>query len=655
MLACSLLAGLFLRKGAVGAFWITAGLCFGSLGLWNMARTLPEHIPGHYIHKAKGTPEKLRIQILEEHRHNSRAFRYLGEVTSVGNEPASGKILLEIEATAAEPPLHAGYEVFTSGNPEGIPPPLNPGQFDYNSYLKGMGIERRLRIPSGAFIVSKKASSGVFGKINTLRQGLLRSLGETGLAVKELGIAKALLLGDRSQIDTEVHKGYRKAGALHLLAVSGLHVGILAAFLSMMLMPLKRSRHGKVPHLILMVLLLWCYAVLAGFKASTVRAVILFSLLAYAQYRERPGETLHLLFLSWMAMLVLIDPYWLLQVGFQLSFAAVAAIVAFYPTLYNLWPWKQSPWRYPGKLLCVSLAAQLGTLPLTLYYFHQFPGLFLLTNLVLVPGIGLVLITGFLALFLQTFSLLPPVMLNGYQLLLKLMNGFVHWVGSHERFHLDGIPWSMVELVLGSAAIILAGAYLKSQKKSLITAVLFVLAAMQVWALAGMLKAAGGTRLLIPHKVGSSGIWTLKGRHLQVLSRDSTEFAPQVRDARKLWGFNGVTYDNLANHYRIGPCRLRVIDSSGIYSPSEPRPDYLLLTGSPRVHLDRLLERLSPGMVIADGSNYHSLLTHWEKSCRSHGTPFYATAYQGAFITPISRPSRSIHTGRPSIKCDRAP
>ena len=654
LLASCGLAGLFLSKGAVRAFWITAGLGFGALGLWNMACTLPENVPGHYIHRAKDTPGVLHIRILEERRHSSHAFRYFGEVTAVGSRQASGKILLEIAATDGPPSIHAGYQVRVGGTPEAIPPPLNPGQFDYASYLKGLGIERRLRIREGAVLGIKKGSSGISGHLKKLRQGLLLTLGESGLPSEELGIARALLLGDRTQIDREVHSGYRKAGALHLLAVSGLHVGILAGFLSMVLMPLRRLPNGKGAYLILISLLLWCYAFLAGFSPSTVRAVILFSLLVYARFMERPGDTLHLLLLCWMAMLVLIEPLWLLQAGFQLSFAAVAGIVVFYPALYALWPWKQPIWGNPGKLLCVSLAAQLATLPLTLYYFHQFPGLFLLTNLVLVPGIGLVLIYGFLLLLLGSLSSLPPVMTEGYHLVLKLMNGFVYWVGSQDAFHLEGIRWGREELVLGGTAVLLAGAYLRTRKKFLISAVFIVLSGMQIWAITGILRASGTSVMLVPHKVGRSGVWVLQGTQLQVLSRDPASLAPLVSDARNIWRIDRIATSTLQNHYRIGPYRLRVIDSSGVYAPVEPHPDYLLLSGSPKVHLGRLLERLSPGAVIADGSNYHSLLPHWEKSCRGLGIPFHATAYQGAFITPLQGPSSAADTGL-SPKSDRAP
>jgi competence protein ComEC len=122
-----------------------------------------------------------------------------------------------------------------------------------------------------------------------------------------------------------------------------------------------------------------------------------------------------------------------------------------------------------------------------------------------------------------------------------------------------------------------------------------------------------------------------------VFSGDSAAFSHLVQDARILWRLDEVRYGGLPNYMQIGSKRLRVLDSTGLYSPVEAAPDILLLNGSPKVHLDRLLEAWMPEKVIADGSNYYSLLPRWKASCERYGIPFHATASQGAYVREFTR------------------
>ena len=408
------------RPGSL--FWSFAGLLSFALGMWSMARTLPENRPRHYAHSENRHAGPVQVRVVEELRHNTFSYRYLGEVTGLGGRPAEGKVVLEIRRDSAALPLEVGQEILSPIPPEPLKAPGNPGQFDYREYLQQLGVYGRLSLNHAAFLRLETRKEGFILLVKKIRRHLLNTLEYIGLDEAELGIAKALLLGDRTHVESDLYTSYRKAGALHLLAVSGLHVGILAAFLYGLLGPLRNFRFGRGLRLLLGTSLLWGYALLCGFSPSVVRAVILFSFISYALYMQRPGETLHFLALAWIFMLVLINPNWLLQVGFQLSFAAVGAIVVFTPVLFKRWPWKGTAGNYMGRLICVSLAAQIGTLPLTLFYFHQFPGVFLLSNLVLLPGIGVMLVMGFACLFLQALSLLPPLVATCYGKLLSLIH-----------------------------------------------------------------------------------------------------------------------------------------------------------------------------------------------------------------------------------------
>ncbi|MDM9631518.1 ComEC/Rec2 family competence protein [Robiginitalea aurantiaca] len=630
-----------LRKG----FWILSGLSCMGIGLLSMAIALPENQPDHYLNHVRPEVKALQVRILETLKPGRFAQRYTAEAQFVDNSKTKGKILLEIQADSLATALSPGQQIHTPVLPGDLAQPLNPGAFDYAAYLKSQGIHSRLRLTEDAFFHSGTDLSSGVSPLTAFRSKLLLALRNMGLGSNEVRIAQALLLGERSEISPHLHTAYKKAGVLHLLAISGLHVGILAAFLFTFLAPLKRLPYGKMIQVFLGLSILWAYALIAGFSPSVVRAVVLYSFVALALYLQRPGQTLHFLGLSWMFMLVVINPNWLFQVGFQLSFAAVASIVVFFPVLFSYWPFKKRPWNYPGKLLAVSLAAQLGTLPFTLYYFHQFPGLFLLSNLVLLPGIGAVLVTGLICLTLEVFHVLPSLLPTVLDHFLWAMNHYTQWASAKEVFFIEGITFTTGEFILCGLAVLLLGIYLRAGLKRALTGVAILLLLYQVTGISLEVLKYRNQTWVIPHQVGHTMIWKREGPHLKVFSEDSLAGAYAIRDAQRHWNLDTTSFFSLRNGYSLDGLRLRVLDSSGLYSPEEPRADLLLLSGSPRVHFGRVLDALKPALVIADGSNYTSDLARWERSCKQTGIPFHATAKDGAFM--LKRQQKQIQGRQP--------
>ena len=620
-----------LRKG----FWTLTGLTVAGIGMWSMAAALPENQPDHYLNHIHPEVESLEIRVLESLKPTSYSEKYTGEIRRVNSLKTRGKVLVDMRRDSTRGPLLPGQLILTPVLPQPVSPPKNPGGFDYGKYLETQGIYARVKLNSATCLLTPPARVGqpVLG----LRRNLHRAINDLGLGEQETQIARALLLGDRKTIEPELHQAFTRAGILHILAISGLHVGILAAFLFAFLTPLRLLPYGKGLQTVVGLTLLWGYALIAGFSPSVVRAVLLYSFVALAIYLERPGQTLHFLGLCWVFMLVAIDPNWLLQVGFQLSFAAVAAIVVFYPILIKYLTFDKWVGNSLGKLIAVSLAAQAGTLPFTLYYFHQFPGLFLLSNLVLLPGLGVLLVTGLACMSLELLIELPRAAANLLDGLLGGMNRYVHWAAGQDAFFLKGISMSQVEWILSVLSLFLFGIYLKTRRHQVLYGLAILLLLFQG---AGVYQNAKGFKKqswVIPHQVAHTMVWTRKGSRLEVAATDSEKGARLVRDAQNHWGIRDTEYSLVAPFYTLDNSTLRVLDRSGLYSPGEPHPDYLLLSGSPRVHLERVLQVLKPAMVIADGSNYTNDVNRWKKSCAEKGIPFHATAYDGAYEIEVPR------------------
>ncbi len=633
LLVCVLYAlrGTILHRG----FWALAGLAIAGIGMWGMAATLPENQPDHYLNQMHPEVQWLEIRILEPLKPTPFSEKYMGEIRRVDTLTSRGKVLVEMRKDSTRAPLLPGQLIQTPVLPQPVPPPRNPGGFDYGQYLKTQGIYARVKLTSATCLLPPPSPTSGEAPLMALRRNLHGALEDLGLGRQETQIARALLLGDRMAIDPELRLAYTRAGILHVLAISGLHVGILATFLFAVLTPLRRLRYGKGLQIIVGLTFLWGYALVAGFSPSVVRAVLLYSFVALAVYMERTGQTLHFLGLCWVFMLVAINPNWLLQVGFQLSFAAVAAIVVFYPFLIRYLTFEKWPGNSLGKLIAVSLAAQVGTLPLTLYYFHQFPGLFLLSNLVLLPGLGVLLVTGLACLSLELLMELPRAAVHLLDGLLGGMNRYVHWASAQEAFFFDSISMTGPECILSVLVVVLFGIYLKTRGYKTLYGIAFLLLLFQSVGIFQYMQGYKTEKWIIPHQVAHTMVWIRKGSRLEVAATDSIKGAYTVRDAQKHWGIRQTEYSPIAPRYTRGNLSLRVLDRSGLYSPEESHPRYLLLSGSPRVHLGRVLQVLKPGVVIADGSNYTSDLERWKKSCAQKGIPFHATAYAGAYEIEI--------------------
>lgn len=233
-----------------------------------------------------------------------------------------------------------------------------------------------------------------------------RELDKQSLKPNEIAFLKAIFLGQRQDISFDIYEDYSKAGAIHILAISGLHIGILVMLFQLILRPILYFRYGKFIRITLILVVLWSFAIITGLSASVLRAVTMFSLFVIAQGLKRPTKPLNSLAIS-AFILLLIKPEFCFDVGFQLSYAAVAAIVIIKPVLDACWTLRNTVASFFLDLLKVSIAAQIGILPLSLYYFHQFPGLFFLTNMVIIPALMLVLGLGGITLILIGFQK-PP-------------------------------------------------------------------------------------------------------------------------------------------------------------------------------------------------------------------------------------------------------
>jgi competence protein ComEC len=285
--------------------------------------------------------------------------------------------------------------------------PKSENDFDMFTLLARKGIFYQTFLREGEFIITQNNSPESYllfyaDKLRTFADNILAK------RIKDkdaYAVATAMFLGIKEHLDEETQKNYSVSGAMHVLAVSGLHVGVILGILSLALTRLFRLKENGKVFVLTILSLIWLYAMLTGFSASVVRASVMFSFVTIGKFFGRHVGNTNSLAASAFFML-LFQPYWLYDVGFLLSYAAVWGIFYYQPKIYHTFYFPNNFQDYLWNLVSVSLAAQISTLPFTFYYFHQFPTYFLLTNLLVIALSGVVL---YLVVFVLLFNLLPFV------------------------------------------------------------------------------------------------------------------------------------------------------------------------------------------------------------------------------------------------------
>jgi competence protein ComEC len=239
----------------------------------------------------------------------------------------------------------------------------------------------------------------------------------------------ALLTGQRNYIDQETYNIFISTGIIHTLAVSGLHVGIIYMFLLVLLKPLHRYGWSKKLSLIIKMAALLFFAFLTGLSASVMRATLMFLIMIAGKILNRNSPVLNSVFLS--AFLLLgINPYLLFEIGFQLSYSAVIGILLFQPLLYNIMHSDYPIVNWIFQLVSVSIAAQLGTLPFSLFYFNQFPTYFLLGNIIAIPYVTISIITGSILIIISPVKFLSWILVLFLEFLSQLFITFISFIQS---------------------------------------------------------------------------------------------------------------------------------------------------------------------------------------------------------------------------------
>lgn len=408
---------------------------------------------------------------LKEQRDSTRVY------------PVNRKAILYLKSDSVVAPWKGGEELLVSAR---MASPVNGGnfdEFDYARYLMRKGISGTGYVSSEKWmLLSSAPSSPPFSyhscRLTALayREKILSLYRKLGFDGDELAVLSALTLGDKTELSESVRESYSVSGASHVLALSGLHIGLLYGLFFFLLRPVaKFGRMGRCLRSVLLLLSLWAFAFFTGLSSSVVRSACMFSMLAFSDLFERKALSINTLAATAFVML-LCYPVWLFDVGFQLSFLAVAAILLIQKPIYQLFPVRNRVGKYVWGLMSVSIAAQLGTAPLVLLYFSRFSTHFLLTNLVVIPLVTLILYAAVLMLCLTPLPWIQGGVAAFVLFLLKALNTFVQWVEQLPYASVDSIWLYRMEVVGIYVFFFLASYYLMNRRtRNLLVCLSFLL------------------------------------------------------------------------------------------------------------------------------------------------------------------------------------
>ncbi|MDJ1497561.1 ComEC/Rec2 family competence protein [Cytophagaceae bacterium DM2B3-1] len=413
------------------AFVVTSA--FGWLCTYEQTDT---NHPNHISHLSEVT--YYTGKVVAEVQSKAKNYRTVVEIEQVVSDkkliPATGKVLIYTPKDAPVP-LY-GDKLIIYGTPLPVQPPPNPDEFDYKKYLALQQIYYQQFVKKGKFLVYEHTEGNAVISASLRGRAWADQIFRKYItAENEYAIISGLVLGLRSGLDDELKGAYAAAGAMHILAVSGAHVIVIFELILLVVGRIKKVRYGNWFFAVVALLLLWFYAFITGLSASVLRSVVMFSLVVLGEALRREGTLFNTLGFS-AFILLCYDPYLLQDVGFQLSYLAVAGIIYLYPRIYA-WAEFETTWLDKlWKLVCGSIAAQIAVLPLSLFYFHQFPTYFLIANLLMIPLSG-VLLYGGLALLAVAWI---PYVSDAIGFLLKWLT----WLMNQIAFWTEHIPGALM-------------------------------------------------------------------------------------------------------------------------------------------------------------------------------------------------------------------
>jgi ComEC/Rec2-like protein len=569
-----------------------------SIGIFIVALHSPIANKQHYTHILSANQYYLlQGRVIEQTAKTDFDTTFKIKVISADHQKVNGEMLCFFPSKISSDIIKAiepNNELVFIAKCEPIAPPKNPYQFDYKTYMERKGIYWRAYIQSIGHINQNSKSKEIKSHIEYLRNYLANTI-DKHFNNESASVLKTLLLGKRNDLDEELYQNYVDAGAVHILAISGLHVGIITSILLFFLQKIPNTllSYRLIRYLTLSIGL-WAFALIAGSSPSVLRATLMFNLIGLSLLIRDKGGRFDSLMLS-MLFLLLINPSYLYDVSFQLSYAAVFSILTFYPIALRWWFPENKYVRYLWSLVAVGFTAQIVVIPISLYYFHQFSILFFISNLVVVPLLQPILILGILCLLLASTVGLPNIIIFITEKLIWLMNTVIRLIAEQEFFIIRNIQFNTLTLIASLLIVIsiIWWRYYLHQKA--VKAILISIFILQVVLFYNKYQLSTTEEMLIFSKYKEKVIAIRQGQRLKVFQNDTLSLSPILKNYIKQKGITDISLLKMPYLLHFKEKNYLLMDSLGIYPTSKQVviDSVIFVQQTPKINLDRMKQDLS--------------------------------------------------------------
>ena len=565
---------------------------------------------------------------IEKEKFYKCSVKLLQVKTNSGYKDIKGQTICYIKKSLCKNVLIAGQTILFKSNISDVTPPLNPNEFDYKNYLNFKNIYHTFFIDSLCYqtIPNQHNLSSIWQLGLELKTKVINTLRQANLSPDAFAICAALITGYDDEISKTTITAFSKTGTLHVLSVSGLHTGLIILVLNFLFNILDSKKRYKLIRFIIITFSLWFFALLTGFSAPVLRAVIMFNLLGIGALFFRPSSKNQINILLVSAFILLVyNPLYITDIGFLLSYFALFGLLYFQPKISNLW----QPSHYTLNLLwqssSASLAATLSTLPITLYFFHQFPLWFLVCNIIVVPTTFVLLLLAFLLLLKLNFV---SAIINFIMFwLIKFINLF-----SQANSSIELIDFTPIDVLFLSILIItITLALQKHSFRFTFTSLLIVVA----WQLIGIFYSyeSKTKSLICIYQLNKYSTVAVKNTHTVLVNQlDTSNYNFHIKP-------HFTSYNNpniLINNYNF--INYKALNLLILNKPSHfPVVNFkivttLLIANNFKLKDDYLQNFTNLNQVVVDGSNTSYSINKIEKLCRKFGYTFYNTKQNGAYI-----------------------
>jgi len=620
-------------------------ICLGLLITWQKDIRNSNAWMGRYYQQQ----DYLVIRIDESLQQKEKSWKVNGQVEKIIQKDSSinckGKLLLYFSKDSISSQLKYGDRILVNKKLQEIKNSGNPGAFNYQQYAAMQLIFHQLYLKPNDWVKLEVGNVNQFKQFIINARTKILSILRKNLPPKkdELGIAEALLIGYTSDLDRDLVKAYSNTGVVHITAISGMHLGLIYILLGWIFCRMPGIKKSKILQLVLMLTSLWLFAILTGAAASVIRSAVMFTFIAIGKAVSKKSSIFNSMAASAFVMLCY-NPYFLWDVGFQLSYLAVIGIIIFQATIYNWIYFKNKIVNEVWKLMAISLAAQVFTFPICIYYFHQFPNYFLLTNIIAVPLSSAIL---FMEIGLVALAWIPWMgewlgKLVGA--LLWLMNQIILWVSELPFSVWEKIPATLVSTALLYLIVFFFCSWWMKKSKIAFRLSLISLLAFTLLQSYGEWKIKNQQKVIVYNIPQHQAIDFIRGNQFKFLG-DSGILEDQalqnfhIQPARVALQLTKPLDTFSVCHlpplfYQLGNQKIVLIDRPMQMGSlvSKIDVDMIILSKNAKIVISQLASVFNCQQYVFDASNSLWKIGQWQKECEELHLRSYSVAEKGAFV-----------------------